>query len=73
MAGVPEIADEYLIHELTQKYANKVHIRGGMHGKNAKLLIEGHDISHMVTNMEVTSDPTDIVRIRLELVKVELS
>jgi len=41
---------------------------GRAHGKGVRILLEGHDISHLVTDMTWQSSTTDAVRVTFEMV-----
>ena len=42
------------------------------HGKGTTVILEGHDITHMVTEISVRSEVSDATRVVIELVGVRL-
>lgn len=53
---------------------NTLHIESGnAHGKTITVVLEGHDISHLVTDINVVASATDAIRVELHLVKVRLT
>ena len=45
---------------------------GGPHGDRMTVIVEGHDISHMVRSVDIHSDVSDAVSVTLELVNLTL-
>jgi hypothetical protein len=42
------------------------------HGKGTTVVLEGHDITHLVSDIKLASNPTDATRLTIELVGVRL-
>lgn len=71
-----DIATEYIIAELTgsDELRNTIKIRsdaGGpskVHGKATRIILEGHDISHMVSSMRMEHPTDSVSRLTIEFI-----
>lgn len=67
---------EAAINEMTQdvELRNSIDIRSTTdaghksHGKGTRIILEGHDISHLVTDFSFHSSSVDAIRVELSLV-----
>jgi hypothetical protein len=71
---------EYLIDQMCGSDELKHTIRvyndttgpGKVHGKSTRIILEGHDISHLCTDIQYESNVQDVTRVELRMVGLRM-